>query len=63
MDWIFRQSYYKGENIWVYIINSGVGVTDETLFEPYYYLLFGGPDSFLGEIPGKIRDEFNKILS
>lgn len=62
MEWDFRQSFYKGENIWVYVVNSGVGITEENLFESYYYLLYTSLDSFLGETPGILRDKLNTIL-
>ena len=62
LEWKFRQSFYKENQIWVYLINSSVGVTVEGLFEPYFYLLFTASDSYLGEFPGKLTNEFNDIL-
>jgi hypothetical protein len=62
MDWIYRQSYLLEEEIWVYIINSGVGPTVNGLFESYYYLLFAKPQSYLGEFPGKLASKFNQVL-
>ena len=50
------------EQIWVYIIKSGVGPTINGLFEPYFYLLFADPQSYLGEFPGKLTTKFNQIL-
>jgi hypothetical protein len=62
LEWIYRQSYLSSEQIWVYIIKSGVGPTVEGLFEPYIYLLFADPQSYLGEFPGKLVARFDQIL-
>ncbi|MFX0026021.1 MAG: hypothetical protein ACFE8M_06365 [Candidatus Hermodarchaeota archaeon] len=62
MEWIYRQSYLSQEQIWVYIINSGVGPTVNGLFESYFYLLFAEPQSYLGEFPGTLATKFNQIL-
>jgi len=63
LEWKFLQSFYKEKQIWVYIINSGVGVTvEKKLFEPYYYLLFTESESYLAEFPGKLTTKFNFIL-
>ncbi|MHA1756614.1 MAG: hypothetical protein ACTSVV_07585 [Promethearchaeota archaeon] len=62
LEWKYRQSFIKGRQVWVYLINSGVGVTVDGLFEPYFYLLFATPDSYLGEFPAKVTSEFNLIL-
>jgi hypothetical protein len=62
LEWIYRQSYILDEQIWVYIIKSGVGPTISGLFEPYFYLLFADPQSYLGEFPGKLTTKFNQIL-
>jgi len=62
LQWKYRQSFIKGKQAWVYIINSGVGVEVEGLFEPYYYILIATPDSYLGEFPEKIAQAFNLIL-
>ena len=62
LEWIYRQSYILNEHIWVYIIKSGVGPTINGLFEPYFYLLFADPQSYLGEFPGKLATKFNQIL-
>jgi len=62
IEWIYRQSYISEEQIWVYIINSGIGPTVNGLFESYYYLLFAEPQSYLGEFPGKLALKFNQIL-
>ena len=62
LEWIYRQSYILEEPIWVYIIKSGVGPTIHGLFEPYFYLLFADPQSYLGEFPGKLAAKFNQIL-
>ncbi|MFX1287782.1 MAG: hypothetical protein ACFFFY_04375 [Promethearchaeota archaeon] len=61
-EWIYRQSQVLNEQIWVYIIKSGVGPTINGLFEPYFYLLFADPQSYLGEFPGKLTTKFNQIL-
>ena len=62
LEWKFRQSFYKENQAWVYLINSSVGVTVEDLFEPYFYLLFTSSDSYLGEFPAKLTNDFNNIL-
>ena len=63
LDWIYRQSFCSNnEPVWVYIIKSGVGPTVDGLFEPYFYLLFTEPQSFLGEFPSKLTTKFNQIL-
>ncbi len=62
MEWKFRQSFYKDSQIWVYIINSGVGVTVEGMFEPYFYLLFAASESYFGDFPGKLTVKFNGII-
>ena len=66
-EWIYRQSIYEGKEIWVYIGNSGVGITEEhlgeKLFEPYYYLLISKFESYLGEFPAKLTQKFNEIFS
>lgn len=62
LEWKFRQSFYKDDQAWVYLINSSIGVTVEGLFEPYFYLLFTSSDSYLGEFPGKLANSFNNIL-
>ena len=62
LEWIYRQSYISNEQIWVYIIKSGVGPTIHGLFEPYFYLLFADPQSYLGEFPGKLAAKFNQLL-
>ncbi|MFX0019385.1 MAG: hypothetical protein ACFFAK_14515 [Promethearchaeota archaeon] len=62
MEWIYRQSYLSQEQIWVYIIKSGVGPTVNGLFESYFYLLFSEPQSYLGEFPGTLATKFNQIL-
>ena len=62
LEWIYRQSYISDEQIWVYLIKSGVGPTIHGLFEPFFYLLFADPQSYLGEFPGKLAAKFNQIL-
>jgi len=62
LEWIYRQSYISDEQIWVYVIKSGVGPTIHGLFEPYFYLLFADPQSYLGEFPGKLAAKFNQVL-
>lgn len=62
MEWISRQSYLSQEQLWVYIIKSGVGPTVNGLFESYFYLLFAEPQSYLGEFPGTLATKFNQIL-
>lgn len=62
MEWEYRQSFYKDNQVWVYLINSAIGVTVDGLFEPYFYLLFTDFESYLGEFPGKLATSFNYIL-
>jgi len=62
LEWIYRQSHFSNEQLWVYIIKSGVGPTIHGLFEPYFYLLFVDPQSYLGEFPGKLASRFDQIL-
>jgi hypothetical protein len=62
-EWIYRQSFFSDEQIQVCIIKSGVGTTVEnTLFEPYFYLLFADPQSIFGEFPEKLTNSLNNIL-
>ncbi len=62
-EWTHRQGFYKGTQVWVYLINSGIGVTVENqLFEPYFYLLITGPESYLAEFPAKLTREFNQVI-
>ncbi len=63
LEWIYRTSFFSDEQIQVCIIKSGVGPTvEETLFEPYFYLLFADPQSYFGEFPEKLTNVFNNIL-
>ena len=62
LEWKFRQSFYKNDQAWVYLINSSIGISVEGLFEPYFYLLFTRADSYLGEFPAKLTNLFNNIL-
>jgi len=63
LEWKYRQSFFMGEQIWIYICNSGIGVTvEDQLFEPYFYLLIANPDSYLADFPAKLISEFNLIL-
>lgn len=62
LNWIYRQSENNNEQVWVYIYKSNVGPSVNGLFEPYLYLLFCDPNSYLGELPEIIGKEFNKIL-
>ncbi len=62
MEWKHRQSFFMEKQVWVYLINSGVGVTLNGLFEPYFYLLIADPQSYLGEFPGKLATKFNFLL-
>ncbi len=62
LEWIYRQSNFSNEQLWVYVIKSGVGPTIKGLFEPYFYLLFTDPQSYLGEFPGKLASTFDQIL-
>ncbi|MFX0044123.1 MAG: hypothetical protein ACFE8L_14505, partial [Candidatus Hodarchaeota archaeon] len=63
LEWIYRTSFFSDEQIQVCIIKSGVGITvEESLFEPYFYLLFADPQSYFGEFPEKLTIAFNNIL-
>ena len=63
LEWIYRQSFFSDEQIQVCIIKSGIGPTiEESLFEPYFYLLFADPQSYFGEFPVKLTTAFNSIL-
>ncbi|MFW9939985.1 MAG: hypothetical protein ACFFFT_03020 [Candidatus Thorarchaeota archaeon] len=63
LEWIYRTSFFSDDQIQVCIIKSGVGTTvEETLFEPYFYLLFADPQSYFGEFPEKLTNVFNNIL-
>ena len=63
LEWIYRTSFFADEQIQVCIIKSDVGTTiEETLFEPYFYLLFADPQSYFGEFPAKVTSSFNNIL-
>jgi len=63
LEWKYRQSLLKGESVWIYICNSGIGVTvEDRLFEPYFYLLIANPESYLADFPAKLMAEFNLIL-
>ena len=63
LEWKYRQSLYNKQSMWVYLINSGIGIKVKGLFESYYYLLITEPNSYLGEFPKKLTSEFNDILS
>ncbi|MFX0028494.1 MAG: hypothetical protein ACFE8B_04760 [Candidatus Hermodarchaeota archaeon] len=63
LEWIYRTSFLSDEQIQVCIIKSGIGITvEESLFEPYFYLLFADPQSYFGEFPEKLTITFNNIL-
>ena len=62
LEWIYRQSNLGNEIKWVFIINSSVGPTVEGLFQPFFYLLFTSPHSYLAEFPQKLAIKFNQIL-
>lgn len=63
LEWKYRQSLHNKKSMWVYLINSGIGIKVKDLFESYYYLLITEPNAYLGEFPGKLTSEFNDILS
>lgn len=46
----------------LYIVNSGVGITIDKIFMPYYYLLIANPESYLAEIPRNIYAILNSII-
>jgi hypothetical protein len=63
LEWIYRTSFFSEEQIQVCIIKSDVGITvEESLFEPYFYLLFADSQSYFGEFPEKLTIKFNNIL-
>ena len=62
LNWVYRQSTYDGEEIWVYIYKSDVGPTVDGLFEPYLYLLICDFNSYLGEIPEILGNKLNRKL-
>jgi len=57
---------YKGKDIWLYIINSGIGITEkfmeEVLFENYYYLIISKSESNLGDLFMNLMNKFNEIF-
>ncbi|MHA2185759.1 MAG: hypothetical protein ACXAAI_12240, partial [Promethearchaeota archaeon] len=63
LEWRYRTSFFADEQIQVCIIKSSIGTTvEESLFEPYFYLLFADPQSYFGEFPTKVINNFNNIL-
>ncbi|MFX1364332.1 MAG: hypothetical protein ACFFCE_00615 [Promethearchaeota archaeon] len=63
LEWIYRQSFFSNEQIQVCIIKSNIGPTIEnSLFEPYFYLLLADPQSYMGEFPEKLNSAFSMIL-
>jgi len=63
LNWKYRQSNHKGKPLWVFLINSGIGMTVEGIYENFYYLLLTEPDAYMGEFPRKLANEFNNLLS
>lgn len=63
LNWKYRQSTHKEKPIWVFVINSGIGVSVEGIHENFYYLLLTDPDAYMGEFPRKLAIEFNNLLS
>ncbi len=62
LEWKYRQSNIEDQRKWVYIVNSGVGPSEESIFMPFYYILTASPESFLGESPGILAQKLNPIL-
>ncbi len=62
LNWVYRQSTFADEEIWVYIYKSDVGPSIEGLFEPYLYLLICDFNSYLGELPEILGNKLNRIL-
>ncbi len=62
LQWKYRESTIEDLRKWVYIVNSGVGPSEESIFMPYYYILFASPESFLGESPGILASKINNVL-
>jgi hypothetical protein len=62
LNWVYRQSTFNDEEIWVYIYKSDIGPSVEGLFEPYLYLLICDFNSYLGELPEILGNKLNKIL-
>ncbi len=63
MKWKLRQSFINEKQVWIFLVNSGVGVTIDGLFEPYFYLLFTDLKADLGESYNALTKELNLILS
>ena len=63
MKWKHRQSFINEKQVWIFLVNSGVGVTIEGLFEPYFYLLITDLKADLGESYNALTREFNLLLS
>jgi len=62
MKWKLRQSFINEKQVWIFLVNSGVGVTIEGLFEPYFYLLITDLKADLGESYNALTKELNLIL-
>lgn len=62
LQWKYRQSNIEDQRKWVYIVNSGIGPSEESIFMPFYYILFASPESFLGESPGILAQNLNLVL-
>ncbi len=62
MKWKLRQSFINEKQVWIFLVNSGVGVTIEGLFEPYFYLLITDLKADLGESYNALTRELNLIL-
>lgn len=62
-NWKTDSAYIDENNQKIlYIVNSGVGVTVDKIFMPYYYLLIANPESYLAEIPRNIYAILNSII-
>ena len=62
MKWKLRQSFINEKQVWIFLVNSGVGVTIEGLFEPYFYLLITDLKADLGESYNALTRDLNHIL-
>jgi hypothetical protein len=62
MKWKLRQSFINEKQVWIFLVNSGVGVTIEGLFEPYFYLLITDLKADLGESYIALTRELNLLL-
>ncbi|MHA1819099.1 MAG: hypothetical protein ACTSU2_01095 [Promethearchaeota archaeon] len=61
-QWKYRRGKIRDAPKWLFIINSGVGVLVEDVFNPFYYFIVCNPDTYLGETPQKIMEKINNVF-